>query len=83
MLARTLLSSIREPRRFEQYLAQQDLQLAAVLIPHFKLSWQKDPELREKLKRDLIAEASFVTLDDTDLQVSVPPSLYVLSVHGL
>ncbi|KAE8741575.1 hypothetical protein FOCC_FOCC012912 [Frankliniella occidentalis] len=63
VLARTLLSALREPRRFKQYLDQRDLQLAAVLLPQFKLSWERDPEKRQKLRQDLIEEASSVTLD--------------------
>ncbi|XP_052130876.1 uncharacterized protein LOC127751404 [Frankliniella occidentalis] len=66
VLARTLITAIRGPRRFQQYLEQEDLQLAAALLPQFKLNWQKDPVMRQNLKKVLIEKASSLSVEDDD-----------------
>ncbi|KAE8737098.1 hypothetical protein FOCC_FOCC017444 [Frankliniella occidentalis] len=73
VLLRTLISAIRTPSRFEQYLDDQELRLATVLLPQFKLDWEKDPLKREDLKTALIEEARKVVLPPEVTPLSLSP----------
>jgi hypothetical protein len=67
--------AIRTPRRFQQYLEDRDLELAACLIPRFKMDWVPDNDLRDELKAALVREASrAVPLDSPTSPPSPSPS---------
>ncbi|KAJ1521817.1 hypothetical protein ONE63_003452 [Megalurothrips usitatus] len=61
-LARTAVEAIHRPGRFGLLLEERELQLAAVLLPQFKMSWVKEAREVAVLREALIAEAKAVSL---------------------
>ncbi|XP_034250170.1 uncharacterized protein LOC117650700 [Thrips palmi] len=68
VLARTLITAIRTSRRFSHYLEDEELRLAAALIPCFKLDWEKDETKRAELKDALIRRAERIELPSDESQ---------------
>ncbi|KAJ1525516.1 hypothetical protein ONE63_010324 [Megalurothrips usitatus] len=62
ILVRTLLEAIRKPQRFGEYLENGDLQLAAILLPQFKMTWVPTHD-KDRLQRELIAAAAALPLE--------------------
>jgi len=55
-LVEILISSAEQPRRFGKYLEDEELQLAAALVPSFKLGWVEDSLKKNRIKTALLEE---------------------------
>ncbi|KAK3918518.1 Myosin-binding protein C, cardiac-type [Frankliniella fusca] len=56
ILFRTLLEAVRQPRRFQTYLCDIELQVAACLLPRFKLDWISDEGVKAECKAKILRE---------------------------
>lgn len=65
-LVKTLLEALRKPRRFETYIRDRELNIAACLVPRFKLDWlNHDPGLQTECRTQILREMSSLSPDES------------------
>lgn len=55
-LVKVLLNAIRKPRRFQHYVKDEELIIAACLIPRFKFNWIEDQSVKSDYKAKILKE---------------------------
>jgi hypothetical protein len=63
VLVRTLISAIRKPRRFVNYLDDQELLIAGVLLPCFKFDFITDACRQSEIRQLILEEMKEIQLD--------------------